>query len=125
MSKLQNLLALPDVSDIQKEVFINEQLGAFIIKPVTEQQLQTYRLRSRQGKSDTIDASRLNCMVIENHVVDPDLRNADFLAEAKCGTASDFINRKFTAGITARIVNEIMEASDLTDVSEDMEKAKN
>jgi len=125
MSKLQNLLALPDVSDVQKEVFINEQLGAFIIKPVTERQLQTYRLRSRQGKSDTIDANRLNCMVIENHVIDPDLRNADFLAEAKCDTASDFINRKFTAGITARIVNEIMEASDLTDVSEDMEKAKN
>jgi len=124
MSRLQDLLLLPDVSEIKKDIYISKQLGSFVVEPLTEKQLQGYRIRSKKKDND-IDVNKLNCLVIENHVIDPNLKDADFLEKAKCDTVADFINRKFTAGTTARIVNKIMEISDLSDIDKDIEEAKN
>jgi len=126
MSRLEDLLALPDVSEVTEEVHINEKLGTFTVKPLTEQQLQDYRVRCRKGKKDAdIDGNKLNCLIIANHVVDPNLKDADFLSRAGCATAAEFINKKFKAGVTSKICNAILEASEIGDIAEEIEAAKN
>jgi len=129
MSRTQDFFSRPDVSEITEEVLINKRLGIFTIKPMSEPQFQGYRERCKlkKAKNETeIDHSKLNMLVITNHVIDPNFNDSELLSQAGCATASEFISRKFIIGDVADIAAKILEASGIDgDINEDIEEAKN
>lgn len=129
MSRTQDFFSRPNVSEITEEVFINKRLGIFTVKPMTEPQLQGYKARckTKKGKNETeLDQSKLNMLVISNHVIDPNFSDAELLSHAGCTTAADFISRKFVVGDVADIAAKILEISGVDDdINEDIEEAKN
>lgn len=132
MSKLQDFLALPDVSSITEEIYINERLGTFTVKPMTEKQWDDYRNRCKgKFKKDGMDFdnSKFNLLVITGQVIEPNFSDAEFLSRVGCVKASDFITRKFLAGEIADIVEKITKISGFDDedggINKEIEDAKN
>jgi len=132
MSKLQDFLALPDVTDITEEIYINERLGTFTVKPLTEKQWTNYRNRckgkiNKQGMD--FDSGKFNLLIIAGQIVEPNFSDGDFLTKAGCSTASEFITKKFLAGEIADIAEKITKVSgfdpETNDINEDIEEAKN
>jgi len=131
MSDLQDFLALPDVSDITKEIYINEQFGTFKVKPATEEQWSNYRnrCRSKIGKKGVdFNVSKFNLLVVAGHIIEPNFSDAEFLSQVGCSTAGEFIARKFLPGIIQDIADKIAAISGFdaedNDINEKIEEAK-
>jgi len=129
MSRLDDFLSLPNVTDVVEEVYINKRLGTFKIKPMTNAQYNEYLSRckgkyTREGVN--FDNGKYNLLIVANHVIDPDFSNAEFLAKVGCQTARDFINAKLKAGEIQDIAEKIAEISGIGgDINEQVEEAKN
>jgi len=132
MSKLQDLLSLPDVSEFTEEVYVSERLGTFIVRPMSEKEWSTYRTRS-QGKINKrgadFDSSKFNLLIITGHVIEPNLADAEFLSKAKCATVADFVTKKFLAGEVQALSDGIVRASGFdaeeNDINEEIKEVKN
>lgn len=129
MSRLEEFLALPNVTDVVEEIYVNKRLGTFKVKPMTNAQYNEYLARCR-GKYTregvNFDNGKYNLLIVSNHVVDPDFSNADFLAKAGFSNPRDFINAKFKAGEIQDIAEKIAEISGIGgDIEEKIEEAKN
>lgn len=129
MGRLDDFLALPDVDGMTEEIYINERLGTFTVKPMTERQLYNYRNRCKiiKGKSgENFDSGKFNLLIISGQVIEPNFSDAAFLTKANCNTASEFISKKFFAGEVAEIAEKITEISGFgSDINEEVEEAKN
>jgi len=132
MSRLQDLLALPDVSEFTEEVYVSKRLGTFTVRPMDEKQWSDYRNKS-QGKINKkgmdFDSSKFNMLIITGHVIEPNLADAKFLSDAKCATAGEFITRKFLAGEVQALSDAIVEISgfgaETNDINEEIKEIKN
>ena len=129
MSNLEKFIAMPNVKDVTEEVFINDRIGKIKIKPMTNEQYNSYLARCR-GKitKNGIDFKdgKYNLLVITNHVVDPDFNNAEGLAKAGFNDPYEFINAKLKAGEIQDIVIKIAELSGIGgSIDEAVEEAKN
>lgn len=129
MSELEEFLALPDVSDIQETVYVNERLGSFVVKPMTSAQFDEYskRCRSKVNKKGVdFDGGKFNLLIVAGQVVKPDFNNAELLKKAGCATASELIQKKLLAGEIALLSEKISEISGFTtDINESIQEAKN
>lgn len=129
MSRLQHLLTLPDNSDITEDIYINERLGTFTIKPMSPAQHSNYQKRcmgKTQKDGTAFDGSKFNLLVVVGQTVDPNLSDADFLSQANCVTAQEFVSKKFLAGEISAIASKIIDKSGFDrDINEDIEEAKN
>ena len=129
MSELEEFLALPDVSDIQETIYVNERLGSFVVKPMTSAQFDEYskRCRSKVNKKGVdFDGGKFNLLIVAGQVVKPDFNNAELLKKAGCATASELIQKKLLAGEIALLSEKISEISGFsTDINESIQEAKN
>lgn len=124
MSRLDDFLNLQDVSSMEEEIYINERLGNFKIKPLSGAKNEEFRKRCTT-KNGT-DINKFQILVVSEQVIDPDFSNSDFLAKTGCQTAREFIERKFKAGEIATIANKILDISGFNiDINEKIEEAKN
>ena len=129
MSTFEQLMALPDVKDVVEEVYINKRLGTFKIKPMTNEQYNSYlaRCRGKYTKDGVnFDNGKYNLLLITNHVIEPDFSNKDNLSRAGFTTPYDFINAKLKAGEIQDIAEKIAELSGIgASLDEAVEIAKN
>lgn len=131
MSRLDDFLALPNVADETAEIFINARLGKFIVKPMTVTQHKSYQdqCRGKMNKDGVkFDGLKFNLLVVANHIIEPNLNDAEFLHRSGYPLARDFISAKFKPGEVVDIANKIIELSgfDLDgDINEEIEEAKN
>lgn len=129
MGRLQDFVNLPDVSGITKEIYINERLGTFTVKPMTATQHTSYqnRCKGKTTKDGTsFDGGKFNLLISAGQIIEPNFSDAEFLSQLGCATASDFMSRKFLAGEIADIAEKIILISGFgTDINEDIEEAKN
>lgn len=129
MSELEEFLALPDVSDIQETIYVNERLGSFVVKPMTSAQFDEYskRCRSKVNKKGVdFDGGKFNLLIVAGQVVKPDFNNAELLKKAGCATASELIQKKLLAGEISLLSEKISEISGFsTDINESAQEAKN
>jgi len=129
MSKLVDFLALPDVSDITKDVYINERLGTFKIRPMNGPQYSGYQNRCRGKLSKDgvdFDGGKFNMLIIAGQTVEPNFSNSDFLSKAGCANAADFISKKLLAGEISDIAAKIIKESGFdASINEAIEEAKN
>lgn len=125
MTKLENFFSLPDVDSLEQEVFISDRLGNVKIKPMTEPQFSGYQKRSQNPKDPNAptDASKLNRLIMKNHVIEPNFCNADFLDKVGfSGDPDGFINKKILPGEQAEMVKQITALSgfEIPGVSQEM-----
>lgn len=129
MSELEEFLALPDVSDIQETIYVNERLGSFVVKPMTSAQFDEYskRCRSKVNKKGVdFDGGKFNLLIVAGQTIKPDFNNAELLKKAGCATASELIQKKLLAGEIALLSEKISEISGFsTDINESIQEAKN
>ena len=129
MFNLEKFIAMPNVKDIEEEVFINERIGKIKIKPMTNGQYNEYlaRCRSKLTKNGiSFDDGKYNLLVLKNHVIDPNFSDAEGLSKSGFTTPDEFINAKLKAGEIQDIVIKIAELSGIGgSLDEAIEQAKN
>ena len=124
MSKLDDFLGLTDVSEVRKVIPIN--VGGTVleitIKPVSEEEHSEFQKRCQVFNKNkmTFDTAKYNNLILESCIVEP-----KFLRKAKCQTASEFINKKFPAGVVSDIAIEIQKLSGFDSYEMEVENAKN
>lgn len=129
MSKLDDFLNLSDVSEIKKTIKIN--LGGkeleLVIRPITEEEHIDFQRRSNVFNKNkiTFDTGKYSSLILEACIVEPNFQDADFLKKVKCVSASEFINKKFPAGIVSDIAQKIQELSGFESYNVEIENAKN
>lgn len=129
MSRLEDFVNFQDVEQMETEIFINERLGKFKVKPLTVSKHNEFRqrcmTRNRKGEIST-DLGKFNLLVISEQVIDPNFSNADFLQKTGCQNAREFIERKLLSGEIMEIANKILEISGFdNDIADKVEEAKN
>ena len=91
MSMLIDFLALPDVTDITEEVYINDRIGTFTVKPMTAEQHADYQKRCviklRKGERD-FDTVKFRLLVVTGQTVKPNFNDAEFLRYSIDGSLS-------------------------------------
>ena len=129
MSKLDDFLGLTDVSEVRKVIPIN--VGGTVleitIKPVSEEEHSEFQKRCQVFNKNkmTFDTAKYNNLILESCIVEPNFSSEEFLRKAKCQTASEFINKKFPAGVVSDIPVEIQKLSGFDSYEMEVENAKN
>ena len=97
MSMLIDFLALPDVTDITEEVYINDRIGTFTVKPMTAEQHADYQKRCviklRKGERD-FDTVKFRLLVVTGQTVKPNFSDAEFLRYSIDGPLSYLIAQR-------------------------------
>ena len=129
MSKLDDFLGLTDVWEVRKVIPINVG-GTFLeitIKPVSEEEHSEFQKRCQVFNKNkmTFDTAKYNNLILESCIVEPNFSSEEFLRKAKCQTASEFINKKFPAGVVSDIAVEIQKLSGFDSYEMEVENAKN
>lgn len=129
MSKLDDFLNLNDVCEIRETVKIN--LGGkdfdFIIRPITEEEHTEFQRRSNVISKNKVsfDSGKYSNLVLESCIVEPNFRDTEFLKKAGCVSATEFINKKFPAGVISDIAQKIQKLSGFESYDLEIENAKN
>lgn len=129
MSKLDDFLGLTDVSEVRKVIPIN--VGGTVleitIKPISEEEHSEFQKRCQVFNKNkmTFDTAKYNNLILESCIVEPNFSSEEFLRKAKCQTASEFINKKFPAGVVSDIAVEIQKLSGFDSYEMEVENAKN
>lgn len=129
MSALDEFLNLTDVSDIKETIKINvngKELE-LVVRPITEEEHTEFQRRSNNISKNkvTFDSGKYNNLILESCIVEPNFRNEEFLKKAKCTSASEFINKKFPAGVVSDITQKIQGLSGFESYDVEIENAKN
>ena len=129
MSKLDDFLNLNDVSEIKKTIKVN--IGGkdldIVIRAITEAEHTEFQRRSNVINKNkiTFDSGKYSNLVLEACIVEPNFKDAEFLKKAGCVSATEFINKKFPAGVVSDISQKIQELSGFESYEMEMENAKN
>lgn len=129
MNDLEKFLTLPDVNEIEGEVFVSKRLGKFKVKAMTSDEFGEYQKRSRGKvgkKGADFDAPKFNLLIVAGQTIEPNFNNAELLKKAGCTTATELIKKKLLPGEIAELADKITELSGFdADINEDVEEAKN
>lgn len=129
MSKLEDFLKLEDVSDIKETIKenINGKEYEFVIRALKQEEHSEFQKRSNviKGKNITFDIGKYNSLVLDACIVEPNFSDSKFLSQVKCVSASDFLNKKFPAGVLADIAEKIQKLSGFETLEAEIENAKN
>ena len=129
MSKLDDFLDMTDVSEIRETVkeTVNGKEYEFIVRPLLQEEHSEFQKRANviKGKNVTFDLGKYNRLVLDNCIVEPNFADEKFLNKVRCNSASEFLNKKFPAGILADIAEKIQKLSGFEALEADIEEAKN
>ena len=134
MTDLQMFLLNNNVAEIKKEVVISDRLKnfPFTISCVTGKQLEDYQRRCVKNpnnpKKREFDASMFNELMIINHCVNPNFKDAEWMQSAGCPTDSRaLLYKTLTGGEITNLVLEIEKLSGFSneDLDEIKEETKN
>lgn len=129
MSKLDDFLEMEDVSEIRETVkeTINGKDYEFTIRPLTQEEHSEFQKRANsvKGKNFTFDLGKYNKLVLDACIVEPNFADEKFLQKVKCNSASEFLNKKFPAGILSDIAEKITKLSGFETLEADIDEAKN
>lgn len=129
MRNLEEFLALPDVDNIQEEVFVSKRLGKFKVRAMTADEHGEYMKRSRgkiKKEGTDFDSTKFNLLIVAGQTLEPNFADADLLKKTNCSTATELIKKKLLAGEIAELAEQIIKISGFdNDINEDIEEAKN
>lgn len=129
MSKLEDFLGLVDVSEIRKTITVdlNGKKFDLVIRPLTDQEHQNIQKRCQNLVKNKMvfDSGKYNECLLEACIVEPNFSDAEFLAKVKCLTSTDFLKKKFPAGVLMDIGLQIQNLSGFDTMEIEVENAKN
>lgn len=129
MSKLDDFLGLSDVSEIRKEISVKVDGKdlSLVIRPLTENEHTEFQRRSQTITKNKMifDTGKYNNLAVENCIVEPNFSDEGFLKKVKCISASEFLSKKFPAGVLTDIAQKIQELSGFESYEMEIENAKN
>lgn len=131
MSKLTDFLVKNPVDNLTKEVVVSDRLKdhPFTIKGITGPSFAEYQKLStvigRHGKVE-FNSRLFNELVILNHTVEPNFRDAEVIKAAGCSSPEQLMYRSLLAGEITELANQISALSGFDrDQDELIEDAKN
>ncbi|MEG0875213.1 MAG: hypothetical protein RSB05_01005 [Clostridiales bacterium] len=124
MSLLFDFLLENSVEDLQENVIVSPRLAdyPFSIKGVTAKEIHGYS-RSCTKKSDrqnVFDGEKFNLLLILNHCVEPDFRDAKALEKAGCTTPEALVNKTLKAGEIGALAKAIYRLSGYDQTMKDL-----
>lgn len=130
MTELQMFLMENPVDSITKEIKLNERLKdfTFVIKPLSIEEFNKYQKLCVKvnGKKREFDLKKYHELLIVNHTLTPNFKDADWLANAKVISPEALINKVLKAGEIADLAEQILNLSGFDeDVEECEEELKN
>lgn len=134
MSELSNFLMKNKVADLTEDVELSGRLEGmkFKIKVVTSEDMENYNkvctkpvLNGRKQET-TVDTTKLRMLILKNHIIEPNIKDAKFLEDCECKTPEQFIGERLLVGEQVKLQESILSLSGFdTDLKEDVEEAKN
>ena len=135
MSLTDFLIAHP-VDTMTKDVVVskrlrdeNGELYKFTIKPMLQDEYLTYQEQctiSKKGGKIEFNTKRFNQLLILNHTMVPDFRNADFLQKVGCVRPEQALNKLLLSGEIQNLAEQIRIVSGFEDSLDDLvEEVKN
>lgn len=140
MSKLTEFLTEhADIGTIEQEVAISPRFKdekgnilKFKIKPMSGEEFGRYQklcttINMTGKKRETqFDSGKFNVLVITNHCIDPDFKNAAWLKELGVINAEMAVQKVLLAGEIIELGNKITNLSGFdVDINEEIDEAKN
>lgn len=131
MSTLLQFLIENPVDDLTTEVVVSNRLAKFPfkIKAMTGPEFSGYqKLATRFGKHKKVefDSKLFNEMVVLNHTVEPNFRDAESIKKAGCTTPEQFLYKSLLAGEIAELSQQISNLSGFDrDLEATIDEAKN
>lgn len=130
MTTLTEFLLANPVTSIEKEVVVskrivdeNGQMLKFKIKPMLNEQYLEYQnqctVPKKGGKID-FNTKRFNQLVILNHTVEPNFRDAQLIQQAGVATPEQLLNKMLLAGEIQTLAEQIREVSGFADSLDDL-----
>lgn len=131
MSDLLNFLIENPVDDVTDTVIVSKRLEKFpfVIRAMSGPEFSDYqRVATQIGKKKKVDfnSKLFNELVVLNHTVEPNFRDAETIKKAGCTTPEQFLYKSLLAGEIAELSNRISALSGFdADMEETIEEAKN
>ena len=131
MSTLLQFLIENPVDDLTAEVIVSNRLAKypFKIRAMTGPEFSEYqKLATKIGKNKKVEfnSKTFNEMVVLNHTVEPNFRDADTLKKAGCTSPEQFLYKSLLAGEISELAQQISSLSGFDkDMEDTVEEAKN
>lgn len=132
-TSLTEFLAENTVDNITAEVFISERFKkagfAFKIKAMNGQEFNTYQKQATavgRHKKVNFDSALFNELVVLNHTVQPNFKDAETLRAVGCNSPEQFLYSRLKAGEIAELATQISTLSGFdSDQASLVEEVKN
>jgi len=115
---LTQFLAENPVNDITAEVYVSKRFKdaglAFKIRAMSGQEFSAYQKQATavgRHKKVNFDSSLFNELVVLNHTVEPNFKDANVLAQCGCTTPEQFLYSRLKAGEIIDLATKISELS--------------
>lgn len=131
MSDLINFLIENPVDDVTEEVIVSNRLAKFPfkIKAMAGPEFSEYqKLATNFGRKKKVDfdSKKFNELVVINHTIEPNFRDAESVKKAGCLTPEQFMYKSLLAGEISELASKISTLSGFDqDMEETVEEAKN
>lgn len=140
MSELQAFLNAHPIAGLTDEVAISERFKGsdgkvlkFKIRVLTNQEFENYRRQAMAISTDKkgrrrvdLDSAKFNALVVINHTVDPNFKDAASIQALGCQTPEEYLNKVLLPGEIVDLANAILRLSGFDeDMDELVEEAKN
>ena len=131
MGSLVEFLIEHPIDNVTAEIVVSPRLSKFpfTIRGMSGTEFAEYqKLSTKIGRHKKVefDTKTFNELLVINHTVVPNFRDADSVKKAGCATPEQFLYKSLLAGEIAELAQQISSLSGFDrDISEDVEDAKN
>lgn len=132
MNALQEFLIQNTVDKITDKIVVSPRLKdhPFEIRAISSEEFTEYQKQCvdnpNSPKKRTINTTKLNNIIVVNHTIYPNFKDADWLKAAGAPDAASLVHHVLTAGEFADLAKNILTISGFnTDIEEEIEEVKN
>lgn len=134
MNELQKFLLDNPVEHLEKDIIISKRLEkmTFKIRPMTGSEYQKYQnmcvMFPDNPKKRSFNTSKFNSLIVTNHTVEPNFKDAEWLESAKIADKDPMklVSKVLLAGEIDKLSTEILKLSGFgEDMDELVEDVKN
>ena len=126
---LEAFLALPNVDEIEEEVFVSNRVGTFKVKAMSQDEFREYQRISmgKIGKKGAdFDVSKFYLAMVAGQTVFPNFNDKTLLDKTGCVLGTELVKKKLLSGEIAELAKSIQRISGFdNDLEEDIVEAKN
>lgn len=132
MNALQQFLLEQDITNLTKEIVPSGRLKdhPLTIRAINGQQYTSFQQlcieNPNSPKKRRFNTKKFNELIAINGLVNPNMKEAEFLEKANCADPAQLLYRLFLAGEINTIASEVLALSGFDqDMEEEIEEAKN